>query len=382
VNAAFRRLLPLAIAWTATGAQQPAAFRLVREVTVDASANDLSPIGWVAVGTDGPIAISQPQDHHVRFFSARGEPLGVFGREGRGPGEFNSMTLHGWIGDTLWVGDLDTRLVILISPRRTLIRSQAWPPGIRFREGSVGPLPSFIFAVPWGLYPDGTVLSFAYLAGDRLPEWMTRPPRSFQPFIRINRDGLYDRVVAWIGEPNQNCYFNAPKGSVSMPLCFQPLWSVSRAGGMVVIVTLERSDGQSDFVRTVAVKADGDTLFSRLLQVSRVRVPRAVADTVRRRLETSLAKSAPGAVVDVPVSETFPPFAQAIVARDEKSVWLESGITTGDRVWRVLDVAGRSIASVRVPRSVELKVVSMDRVWATERDADGLQSVVVYRVVR
>jgi hypothetical protein len=211
---------------------------------------------------------------------------------------------------------------------------------------------------------------------------MKRPPRSFQPFIRVHRDGLYERVVAWIGDPNQDCYFNVPSGRRSKPLCFQPFWSVSRAGGIVVVVSLERSDDQSDMVRTVALKADGDTLFSRLLQVLRVRVPRAVADSIRGRLETSLAKSAPGAIVDVPVSATFPPFAQAIVARDEKSVWLESGVSTGNRVWQVLDVTGRSIASVRVPRSLELKVVSLERVWAIERDRDGLESVVVYRVTR
>jgi hypothetical protein len=86
--------------------------------------------------------------------------------------------------------------------------------------------------------------------------------------------------------------------------------------------------------------------------------------------------------MSVELPDVFPPFEQAIVAADEKAIWLESGVTTGDRVWLVIDLTGRAVGTVRVPRSVQLRVVSLERVWATERDQDGLESIVVYRLRR
>ena len=57
-------------------------------------------------------------------------------------------------------------------------------------------------------------------------------------------------------------------------------------------------------------------------------------------------------------------------------------MTTGDRVWHVFDLNGRALSAIRVPRSVQLQVVSLERVWGTERDADGLESIVTLRVQR
>jgi hypothetical protein len=379
-------LVTLLLVVSTSPAQTPAVplLRLEREASVDAAANDLSPIGFVAVGATGNIAIGQPQDHLVRFFSPRGTPTTVLGRKGQGPGEFLEMRLHGWMVDTLWIADMDTRRLTMISPDPAVARSELWPQGVRFRAGTAGPLPSFIFAVPWALYPDGTVLVFATLASGPVPGWMHRPPRGSYPFLRIRLDGTYERVVAWIWEPNAECRVESGTRVFAKPQCFEPFWATSRAGGIVVVGNIDRSDNSMDYVRTTAVNANGDTLFTRLLPMPRVRIPRAVADSIRDGLVRALARSAPrGApAVSVEVSETYPPVSQALIARDEQSVWLEGGVATGDRVWHILDVAGRPVGTVRVPRGTELRVVTRERVWAVERDRDGLESVVIYRVRR
>lgn len=97
-----------------------------------------------------------------------------------------------------------------------------------------------------------------------------------------------------------------------------------------------------------------------------------------------MAKSAPkGApAISVKLPDVFPPVVQAIVARDEQSVWLEGGVATGDRIWHILDVTGRAVGTVRVPRATELRVVTMERTWAIERDRDGVESIVIYRLRR
>src|SRR5688500_18085074 len=98
-----------------------------------------------------------------------------------------------------------------------------------------------------------------------MPSWMNRSPGGAAPFLRIRQDGTYERVVAWIWEPNAECRIATATQVFPKPLCFQPFWAVSRAGGVVVVVNTDRSDSNADHVRTTAVKANGDTLFTRVL---------------------------------------------------------------------------------------------------------------------
>ena len=118
------------------------------------------------------------------------------------------------------------------------------------------------------------------------------------------------------------------------------------------------------------------------MSVRRERVPGPVSDSVKRAFENARSKSTRAPVDPVEIPHVYPPFVQALVANDEKTVWFEKGIAVGDREWLIVDRTGQPIASMRVPRRLDLKIVSMDRVWAIERDADGLESIVVYRVQR
>src|SRR5688572_17587113 len=79
------------------GAQEPPAWRLARDLRIDAGEHDLSPITSLAVSPNGNIAINQQQDGLVRFFDAGGKPLGTFGRRGQGPGEFMTVGRMWWI---------------------------------------------------------------------------------------------------------------------------------------------------------------------------------------------------------------------------------------------------------------------------------------------
>jgi hypothetical protein len=357
-------------------------FRLERELFVDAAQHDLTTVGWLAVARSGAIVIAQEQDHNVRFFSAQGTPIRTFGRQGQGPGEFAMMTLHGWVGDTLWVADGGNSRFTFIGPNGNLVRSRLWTQGLNFAEGTPLPRPSVLAVPPWAVYSDGSSLVLAYPAGEQFPMWMKRPEGMLMGFLRVNAQGQFDRVIAWTHGPVEECRISTRAGTRPLPFCFRPFWAVSRRGGVIFTAAIERSDAQSDYVRTIAVNAVGDTLLSHLLSVPKQRIPRAVADSVREGFMRLLIRSVGGATKSVDLPETFPPFEQAIVSIDEKTIWLESGVATGDREWRIIDLNGRHVGSVRVPRSIHLHVVSLDRVWATERDQDGLESIAVYRVRR
>lgn len=382
----YRKKLSVILLLVATRpslAQRPVPeWRLERETVIDAASYDLSPIHWLAVANDGTIAVSQQQDFNVRFFSSRGIPTVTFGRKGRGPGEFEAMTLHGWVGDTLWIGDFSARRLTLLRPAGTLVRSQLLPSGISFPETAPRPTPRFLAVPPWAVYGDGSVLVVAYPSGEQVPPWMNRPPGMLQGFLRVSRDGVYQRAVAWAHEWGPECNVQTNGRTRPRPLCVPPFYAVSHRGGLVVTVKTERSDAQNDYVRLAAVSADGDTLYSNLIREPRERVPRQVADSVRDAFVRIVRRSTPGATVSVEIPQSYPAYEQAIVSRDEKTIWLERGVAVGDRIWQVLDLTGRTIASLRVPRAVQLRVVDVARVWAVERDRDGLESVVVYRVQR
>jgi hypothetical protein len=367
----------LAVAGAHAEAQSMPALHLVSDVRIDAADHDLSPISWLLVSNDGTIAVSQAQDHNIRFFSRSGVALGSFGRKGQGPGEFVDMTLAGWVGDTLWVGDFSTQRITLIAPGGTLVRSHLWPQGARAADAS-RPVPKFIATPIHGFYGDGSVAVIAIPSSDPIPAWMKQPPGTYHPFLRVRKDGVVQHVIIWGYEWDNWCRV---AGS-HRPLCFLALWTVSRRGGVFATAKVERSEQANDFVRVIAVRENGDTIFTRLVPVRRERVPAAVRDSVKRVFENAVRKATRAPVDPVDIPEVYAPFVQGLVANDEKTVWFEKGIAVGEREWLVVDRSGQPVASVRVPRRLDLKVVSMDRVWAIERDADGLESIVVFRVQR
>ena len=80
-------------------------FRIEQELRIDGHLATLVSIRWMGVAGDGTIAVLQGQDSGVRFFDSSGNDLGLVGRKGEGPGEFQWPAQAGWIGDTLWVND-------------------------------------------------------------------------------------------------------------------------------------------------------------------------------------------------------------------------------------------------------------------------------------
>lgn len=75
--------------------------------------------------SDGRVAVSGGQD--LRLYSAAGEFLGAFGREGEGPGEFRRIRgLERIAGDTLILLDFDNRVTV-VAPDLTLARTFTLP---------------------------------------------------------------------------------------------------------------------------------------------------------------------------------------------------------------------------------------------------------------
>lgn len=101
----------------------------VPNLTIDASAYGLSTVGALVASSSGIIAVLQPKEMLIRFFTPVGSPLGSVGGDGEGAGEFRSMGWAAWQGDTLRVDDSVMRRVTFIGPDRKVLRIV--PPPVR-----------------------------------------------------------------------------------------------------------------------------------------------------------------------------------------------------------------------------------------------------------
>ncbi|MCE2399135.1 MAG: hypothetical protein J4F34_08950 [Gemmatimonadetes bacterium] len=96
---------------TNTGAPPPA--RLVRVVSIGpktltdtGSPDEFGGVNSVALGPDGEVYVADARNFEVRVFGLDGVHRRTFGREGEGPGEFQSLSSLAWAGDRLLTYDI------------------------------------------------------------------------------------------------------------------------------------------------------------------------------------------------------------------------------------------------------------------------------------
>jgi hypothetical protein len=364
-------------------AQDPPAWRLARDLRIDAVEHDLSPIGWTSVAPNGTIAFSQPQDGLVRYFDASGRPLGSFGRKGRGPGEFEQLARGGWLADSLWVSDFSTRRFTVIGPDRTLARTVPWITTLAFPGVPPGDEPRTTAAAARAILTRNVqILQVSLAEGGTWPGGR----RSGDATVRATSAGTFERVLAW--RPEVDCVFSRPftldgrSGVVStiVPFCASPIDDISAEGSRIVATEVLAARDRRGRYRVSAFRTSGDTLWSRVLDYDVTSIPASVLDSV---IKQRAGRGGPGAAAALreKTPRVFPPLLRVLAGRDQ-STWLEQYSVNGQRTWVVLDAGGNAAGTVLVPRSLRILVASLDAVWASETDEDGLQHVVRYRISR
>lgn len=371
-------LYPLAM-----GGQSPSQLRITRDLRIDANAHDLSNVGWLVVAPDGSIAVSQPQDGLVRFFRANGSPLGSFGRKGRGPGEFEQLARGGWLADSLWVSDFSTRRFTIIGPDRTLARTVPWVASLDFPG-----LPPDEVPRTTSVAARAVLSRNAQILQVSLPDDGTWPGgrKSGDATVRAASAGTFERVLAW--RPQVDCIFSRPitvegrSGVASMivPFCAQPIDDISADGSRYVASEVLSARDRRGQYRVTAFRSSGDSLWSRVLDYEVVSIPASVLDSV---ITQRTGRSGPAVAVALreKTPRVFPPLLRVLAGRDQ-STWLERYSVSGQRTWIALDERGNLAGTLAVPRNVRILAASLQTVWATETDDDGLQSIVRFRVSR
>lgn len=345
----------------------------VRELVIDATVADLSPVGAIAVARNGSLAVAQPQDHLIRFFDSRGTPLGAVGRSGAGPGEFRTIARLGWRGDTLWAFDQGLSRLTLISPERKFLRAVPLIRTVTDVDPKSEPV-QIMGAL--ALYADGTQLLAAFLPRAR-PSW-ARPAfdagsRNVLP--RVTPEGVVKYLSGWA--PEDPCGFDLTALNSN---CARPLASVSPDGDRIAFVTMATVGSDSGSYRVTVLGAKGDSVFSRRLPFAARAIPARFTDSLRA-LDAARPRQTlpPGTEARLGTPKIFPPIQRAILGRD--GTVLLSYTTDGALAQHLLlSSTGQPLGMVSLPVNVKVLAVSRDTLWGTAADENDLQSIVRFRL--
>jgi hypothetical protein len=345
-----------------------------QDLRIDGNAADLTRIVQVAVAPNGTIIVVQPDDHHLRYFSPAGQELGRFGRAGEGPGEFQSMGIHsGWIGDTFWQGTYPPRVVV-VGPDRKLVRTITLPP--------LRPQARLLFHNVVGVRPSGELLVQGSLwRTPSNPSWARAITDSVAGvLLRVDASGTIRQLIAVTPRIGHGCYQLVNGRQRPTPEC--PRWEgvMSPSSDRYVWAQSHMKPGGSSALQVTSIRAEGDTAFVREIAIALDPITPRQADSIRR---ARIAEASGVLLKQDFAAMKFPTVwnpLHGIVAGNDGRTWIGLRGQHGERPWLVLGADGALIGRAMLKEGVRVVAANSTHLFGIETDADGVQSVVRYRV--
>lgn len=353
---------------------------LVEERRIDANTADLSGVGYLLVADNGDIIVTQSQDKLLKVFRPDGTTT-TMGRGGGGPGEFDRLTRAGWLGDSIWVLDPGLSRISIFGPDYTFVRS------FRSPETGLNPDPSASYSVyVQAVLPGGDVRGLITRhPGTTPPPWLADVDSADKPYVRLTPTG--EPVVRLAVDPPDRCFVSWRIGtsgfaSSRLPYCTERISTGWEATAPLILVDQEATTAGSGSYRVTVISPEGDTTFTRSFAYVPITVNQAMIDSAKASQAERDAMS-PASTHEGRPEITFPasrpPIRKVLLGRDG-TVWLEEEDNAPEHRWVALDPGGERVASVTLPANVTLRNVERGRIWTLERDADDLESIVVFRL--
>jgi hypothetical protein len=359
---------------------------LVSDLRIDGRQADLVPVHFLALRSDGTLAVGQPIDSAIRFFDSGGVALATVGRAGEGPGEFRGLNQAGWMGDTLWVSDGRLNRVTFISPDLSVARTTPLPAGARPQPADIGRYPEFSRISPSAIHPDGTLGASLVIPGGPLAEqWDDQWTWHF----RITAEG---RIVHAIGRepdsghPDYSYYHSFSNGSVRgwpFPFVYRPRFVWAPSGDRVAYVSADQTDASAATVDAIMLDASGDTIFAERYRAAGEQLPRSVADSTI----AAIAAARLGEAADVWASQAqahvpsiYPPIEPGSFIGNDGRLWVRLRGTPEATRYLLLDADGRQTGTVKVAANVVLRTADASHAWGVELDEHDVPSLVRFRL--
>lgn len=380
-----RALLCLFVPVFAAVAQPNAPRATITEtLRLDATKEDFPTVGRVFVGPKGRIVVVLPQDRQMRWYDSTGRRIGAIGKNGEGPGEFQSIGTGGWIADTLWVYDGRLRRTTLIAPDAKFLRTIVQPAQMTWTQKAGEAPVRMIGAGPFAFFADGSsiVYGFGLIKGAD-----GRERGGDEQLARMDRTGT--AIVVHTPTPSNDPRWMLEVSGFGNPVPFRlmPDLAGSYDGARMATIWANVVGDTGSFTVTL-MNAKGERAFSRAYPFKGTPIPQRAIDST---LATFLPK--PGQPTEGPsdlgqrmqvaakqkMPAVYTPVTGIILGLDN-TIWIPMRPTPTGREVLVLDGRGNPIGSVMLPPRTTLRQANLTTMWATQSDEDGLTSVVRYRL--
>ncbi|MDX1396384.1 MAG: hypothetical protein R3195_18525 [Gemmatimonadota bacterium] len=288
--------------------------------SVDTPETDLTRFRALAIGPDGRIYSMHEREHRVRIWSADGSPIGSFGGEGEGPGEFlepfmlerfgRRLVVFDWRTSRASYFDLDGNLIDEATYRPVSPRDRRW--ATRRADG---------------VFPDGTFF------GSWRPSSLPGAEEISASLVsRLGADGSildtllvrpleYSRLILdyGIGEP---VFTGQLFGA-------DPIYDIAARRSEIVLVNREIGPDPPRF-RVTKIAVPHDTLWSREYGFEPVAIDPAAIDTFARQMadiavRNGLATSARQVEEEVRTNLFVPPYlppVDRVVTGEDGTIFL------------------------------------------------------------
>jgi hypothetical protein len=354
-------------------------------------------LGGVRIGPGGELFIGQPQQNQLWVFGADGTPLRRVGRGGQGPGEFEMMTGWGFLGDSLYVADLQLRRVSYFTPEGVFLTSRQWQ---SWEELPFAENRALLVDMPQVLLPDGSGLvtpgtSTTSRPGASRPSGLlttTTPRVVFR--VRLGDPAL--DTVFWREVTSTSTTVPVGQGSllrVTCPFSTAPLVQPMTDGSGILVVERTVATGTEPAGAPLTLLSpSGDTVFSVALPYDPVPLDatRLAAAVERiRGIQLSNNRPAPSAG-DVEsalremscVPATLPP-VQQLRSTQDGTIWLllDDGSET-PTIWEAIGRKGERLGRIHLRPSEMIAAAEGDVLVTTWTDELDVPYVTRYRLLR
>lgn len=309
----------------------------------------------------GEIAVADGGSNQVRYFGPDGSFRRTFGRQGSGPGEFQSMGRLIRFGDTLAVHDGR-------NGRLTLFRDDSLLATLIVRASNSTERFSIHDRLADGRWLAGTGVS---------PRFSSRPYRDSIAvgIFPASGDGEI-QLLGWFPGP----WIVSIEGQITGLAGFFS-WVSSRVAGREILVVdadqerLRRFAPDGTELRDAAIPVRGQPLTPELIDQAKRRETGPGENPVQARAWLDV-RYAPDVLPD------RLPF-RGFLVDSETLVWLEEyRVDQAPGKYFVLSLDARLLAVVTVPAGFRATDIGLDYCLGVETDADGVESIVMYRITR
>jgi len=355
--------------------------KLVEELRLVAATEDFSAIRRVSVNRRGSIAVPLPQEFQIRSYDSTGRRTGAIGRKGAGPGEFQDVSAVSWVGDTLFVFDMGLHRVSYFGPDNRLLRTVAIPRGLNLTAKTSATDSTIWGFSPFAAFANGEMIGEARLNIGRTSESSRNvlvAQSSRNTFRLIATPPSYDdeRWMMWYSGFGN-----------TVPFVLQPQVRWASDGSKIAFLTADQRTNVGKFF--VAVHdSGGKLLYEKSFSYRGIPIPGSVADSAINAsfpLRVAVLEGPPNSQWQTLAKKRMPAtfsLVERIVIGGDGRTWLTLRATPSGQEVVVLDARGAPSAVVSLPRNARIEQTDASQIWVTQRDGDGLPSVVRYRMRR